>query len=82
MATKRTAHFRRGDRVSLKLDASVRGTVRGARRLNRVDLDPDVWGTWYYEVSLDDGRRLELEQRELDRSPDDGPEGLKSLLRF
>ena len=75
-------HFKRGDRVALKLDADVRGTVRGARRLNRVDRAPELWGIWFYEVSWDDGRRFEIQQNELDRSPDDGPESLKSMFRF
>lgn len=79
----RSQHYKRGDRVSLKLDASVRGTVRVARRMMRADrTNVDLWGIWYYEVRWDDGRRFEVVQHELERSPDDGPEGLKSLLRF
>ncbi len=78
----RRPHFKKADRVSLKLDATARGTVRGVRRLCRVDREPDLWGIWHYEIRWDDGRTFEVVEQEIDRSPDDGPEGLKSLLRF
>jgi hypothetical protein len=74
-------HFKRGDRVALKLDADVRGTVRSVRSLRRVD-QTERFSNYYVTVQWDDGRTFEAVQNELDRSTDDGPESLKRMFRF
>jgi hypothetical protein len=65
--------FTPGDRVARKGDKNYRGTVRRSAT---------VAGKSAALVAWDNGSVTDVWQKNLVRSTDDGPEGLKAMFRF